>query len=56
MIKLLEILIIYAGIITIKYFKLREKNKINYSNYVNCLRALKNFDPDLSKYLEKRGE
>lgn len=53
---LIELLILYSGILTIKYFKLKNLNKINYSNYQNCLRALADTDPKLANYLKKRGE
>lgn len=49
---LIELLILYSGILTIKYFKLRNLNEINYSNYQNCLRALADTDPNLSSYLK----
>ena len=49
---LIELLILYSCILTIKYFKLRNLNEINYSNYQNCLRALADTDPNLSNYLK----
>lgn len=49
---LIELLILYSGILTIKYFKLRNLNEINYSNYQNCLKALADTDPNLSNYLK----
>ena len=32
----------------------RKKNKINYSNYQNCLLALAEADPQLAEYLSKK--
>ena len=32
---------------------LSQENKINYSNYRNCLLALAEYDPKLKEYLEK---
>lgn len=51
MIYILEILIIYTSIVTIKYIEKSKENRINYSNYANCLRALSNTDPSLAEYL-----
>lgn len=53
---ILEILIIYALIVTLKYIEKTQENKINYSNYVNCLRALSDTDPELAKYLGKNTD
>lgn len=53
---LIMLLIIYSVILTVKYFKLKELNKINYSNYQNCLRALADTDPDLANYLDKNNK
>lgn len=52
----IELLVLYSGILTIKYFKLRKLNKINYSNYQNCLRALADTDPKLANYLKGKGQ
>lgn len=49
---LIELLILYSGLLTIKYLKLKKLNEINYSNYQNCLRSLADTDPKLSNYLK----
>ena len=55
MIEIIELLTIYAVILTIKYYKLRKENKVNYSNYQCCLRALSETDPKLKEYIEKNS-
>lgn len=50
---ILFLLLFYTGAITIEYMKLRKKNKINYSNYKNCLKALASYDKELAEYLER---
>lgn len=47
------VLIYIIGCLIIKLSKLSEENKINYSNYRNCLLALAEYDPKLKDYLEK---
>lgn len=56
MLYIIEILILYVGIMTIKYLKLKEKNKINYSNYQNCLKSLAETDPSLADYLRSKNQ
>lgn len=51
----MKFLIIYAIVMTILYIKKNESNKINYSNYQNCLRALAEVDPKLKEYIEKNS-
>lgn len=51
---LIELFFFYSGVLTIKYFKLKKTNKINYSNYQNCLRSLADSDPKLANYLERK--
>ncbi len=33
---IIELLILYSGILTIKYMNLKKQNKINYSNFQNA--------------------
>ena len=56
MVYIIMILFAYGYIMTIKYVKMKNKNKINYSNYRNCLRALADTDSDLKNYLVKEGK
>lgn len=53
---IIELLILYSGILTIKYINLKKQNKINYSNFQNALRVITDSDPRLAKYLEERNE
>ena len=53
---IIELLILYSGILTIKYINLKEQNKINYSNFQNALRVIIDSDPRLAKFLEERNE
>jgi|GEM_PF-3289419 len=53
---IIELLILYSGILTIKYLNLKKQNKINYSNFQNALRVITDSDPRLAKYLEGRNE
>lgn len=53
---IIELLILYSGILTIKYINLKKQNKINYSNFQNALRVIIDSDPRLAKYLEERNE
>ena len=53
---IIELLILYSGILTIKYINLKKQNKINYSNFQNALRVITDSDPTLAKYLEERNE
>ena len=53
---IIELLILYSGILTIKYINLKKQNKINYSNFQNALRVITDSDPRLTKYLEEKNE
>ena len=61
----MQILIIYLGLVIIFLIRLiqnknqqiiglTEKLDIYYNNYQQCLRALKENDPELAKYLAER--
>ena len=61
----MQILIIYLGLVIIflirliqnknqQIIELTEKLDIYYNNYHQCLRALKENDPELAKYLAER--
>ena len=61
----MQILIIYLGLVIIflirliqnknqQIIELTEKLDIYYNNYQQCLRALKENDPELAKYLAER--
>lgn len=52
---LITMLFTYAAIITILYAKKDQENRINYSNYQCCLRALSETDPKLKEYIEKNS-
>lgn len=56
MIDIITFLIIYSTLTTIGLIKYYMKNKINYSNYINCLRALSDTDTSLKEHLEKEGK
>ena len=53
---IIELLILYSGILTIKYINLKKQNKINYSNFQNALRVITDSDPRLTKYLVEKNE
>lgn len=48
--------IFIIGCLLIKLYKTNKQKNIYYSNYQNCLRALKEYDPKLSEYLSKENE
>lgn len=48
------ILIFIIIVLINEYRKLYKKNRINYSNYINCLIALSEYDKNLANYLESR--
>lgn len=61
----MQILIIYLGLVIIflirliqnknqQIIELTEKLDIYYNNYHQCLKALKENDPELAKYLAER--
>ena len=63
----MKILIIYLGLVIIflirliqnkneQIIELTEKLDIYYNNYQQCLRALKENDPELAKYLAERNK
>lgn len=54
MVIVIELLVFYAVAVTIKYYKVKMLNRVNYSNYQNCLRALSETDPKLADYLKGR--
>jgi len=39
-----------------EHFKLKKENECNYSNYINCLRALAEYDPKLKEKLKEEGK
>lgn len=43
------------GCFIINIFKLKKEVKIVRHNYINCLKILSETDPELKKYLEKKG-
>lgn len=51
---LTTLLFIYAAIVTILYAKKDRENRVNYSNYQNCLMVLMDNDPDLKRYIENK--
>lgn len=50
---LITLLFIYSALLTTLYAKKDKENRINYSNYQCCLRALSETDPKLKEYIEK---
>lgn len=52
---LTTLLFIYAAIVTVLYARKEKENRINYSNYQCCLRALSEMDPKLKEYIEKNS-
>ncbi len=50
------ILTLYSILTTIGLVKYYKKNEINYSNYINCLRALAEYDPRLKEKLKEEGK
>lgn len=50
---LIAFLFIYSALLTTLYAKKDRENRINYSNYQCCLRALSETDPKLKGYIEK---
>lgn len=52
---LIILLFIYATIVAILYARKDKENRINYSNYQCCLRALSETDPKLKEYIEKNS-
>lgn len=52
---LITLLFIYAALLTTLYAKKDKENRINYSNYQCCLRALSETDPKLKEYIEKNS-
>lgn len=49
------LLFTYATIVTILYARKDRENRVNYSNYQCCLRALSETDPKLKEYIEKNS-
>lgn len=52
---LITMLFTYAAIVTVLYARKDRENRINYSNYQCCLRALSEADPKLKEYIEKNS-
>lgn len=50
---LTTLLFTYAAIVTVLYARKDRENRINYSNYQCCLRALSETDPKLKEYIKK---
>ena len=51
----ITLLFTYAAIVTVLYARKDKENRINYSNYQCCLRALSETDPKLKEYIEKNS-
>lgn len=51
----ITLLFTYAAIVTVLYARKDRENRINYSNYQCCLRALSETDPKLKEYIEKNS-
>lgn len=49
---IISLFIFIIIVLVMEYRKLYKTNKINYSNYRNCLFALSEYDKDLYNYLE----
>lgn len=53
---ILIILLLLYGILVTMFYAIKDKeNRINYSNYQCCLRALSETDPKLKEYIEKNS-
>lgn len=52
---LTTLLFTHAAIVTVLYARKDKENRINYSNYQCCLRALSEMDPKLKEYIEKNS-
>lgn len=48
--------IIVSFVAITEYMKLKKERDIYYSNYQNCLLALKEHDPKLARYLRGQGK
>ena len=52
---LIILLLFYGMLVTMFYARKDKENRINYSNYQCCLRALLEMDPKLKEYIEKNS-
>lgn len=55
MILIIEILISYSFIVTMQLITYKNKNKIYWNNYQQCLMVLRQSDPELDKYLKENN-